>query len=346
MRIIVAAHDLGANGATMALLDLADYLTATGHSVTVVTPEKITGPNPYIKDRFNKIGAKFLTVFNWIDFDLLITNPVFSYKIILDCKGMLPTIGWIHEAWVGVESALQNADIVRALRSADRLVFPTTFAADAYRSFLHGYRAEHIAIIPNAVRDPGDGPAAPKAPGKIRVVFVGSFYPRKRPGDLVKAIILLNNPAVECVFVGDIFRLEPDIELLLEQHPHIFTRTGPLSVNDVRAVYRSADIFCLPSSDESFGIASLEAASHKIPVILSDLGCYAGLWTHDRNCLMHQVGDVELLNVLLQALILSPTMRHRLGSEGKKTARSFSHERFNALFGLAIHDAMRQRDGR
>lgn len=345
MRIIVAAHDLGSNGATIGILDLVRYLTAAGHSVSVVIPPDMVGTNPYIEEQFSQAGAAFLTSFIYRDYDLLIANPIFSHKIILDCTGALPIIGWVHEAWAGVELALSNIDVIRALRCTDRLVFPTGFAADGYRSFLLGYAPNHISIIPYAIREPGDGPAAPKAQGKTRIVFVGSFYPRKRPGDLVKAVLSLNNPSVECVFIGDIFRLEPDIEAAVEQNPHIFTRTGPLPVGDVQALYRSADIFCLPSNDESFGIANFEAASHKIPVVLSDLDCYAGLWAHDRNCLMHQIGNVELLNMLLQALILSPAMRQRLGHEGAKTARLFSHERFSALFGVAIHDTLRQRAG-
>ena len=79
---------------------------------------------------------------------------------------------------------------------------------------------------------------------------------------------------------------------------------------------------------------------HGIPVILSDLDCYAGAWRHGINCLMQPVGDVGLLNFNLQALIASADLRNRIGKEGKKLVRKFTRKRFTALFDVALDDAI------
>lgn len=345
MNILFATHDFGVNGATVALLDAVRHVIGLGHAVSLITSRNVHDNPSGMMDEFLKLGARVVKSADIKKCDLLIANPLFSPNVILGAHGHVPILGWIHEGWAGVQMARRKPEIAQALLKVNRLIFPTASAAGNFRSFLPGFPAEQISIIPYAIRAAELGDAQPcdvrpQPDGKIRIAFVGSFGGRKRPGDLARAVLNLRDPRVVCCFVGEVHQGDDEVERLVLDNPGIFTRTGAVSQSEVQQIYRSTDIFCLPSSDESFGIAALEAAAHKIPVVLSDLECYEGLWRHGRNCLIHPVGDVRLLNAYLKVLIDAPDMRARLGASGAKIARMYSHKRFNALFEMAMDDTL------
>ena len=70
--------------------------------------------------------------------------------------------------------------------------------------------------------------------------------------------------------------LDPPGDEIVRGNRQRFLVTGGQSPDDVNAWYRSADIFSLPSGDESMLIAPIEAAHHGLPVVLTDLDCYEG----------------------------------------------------------------------
>lgn len=56
-----------------------------------------------------------------------------------------------------------------------------------------------------------------------------------------------------------------------------------------------ADVFLLPSSEESFGLAALEALSCETPVVGSTVGGIPEVVDHNINGFLHPVGDVEAM---------------------------------------------------
>jgi N-acetyl-alpha-D-glucosaminyl L-malate synthase BshA len=57
----------------------------------------------------------------------------------------------------------------------------------------------------------------------------------------------------------------------------------------------AADVFLLPSEQESFGLAALEAMSCGIPVVASDIGGVPELVTHGETGFLAPVGDVQAM---------------------------------------------------
>ncbi len=342
MRVLLVTHALDTTGATASLLDAATCLTAVGHRVAVLMGENLPAEKLGQLHGFTEAGIAVIHGFTLDQFDVLVANPLFSAEIILKVAGHLPIMGWIHEGMAGIRMILKQPDALKALHRTNGLVFQTRHGAELYHSLLVGYPVDQISAVPCAVPMPvpAAGPVASKPAGKIRIVYLGSVYPRKRPSDLVNAVKGLNNPAVECLFIGEPYTMAPEIETLMVQSPAMFQRTGRLSEADKEAVMRSADIFCLPSEDETFGISPLEAGHYGLAVLLSNLPCYEDMWVHGRNCLLHPVGDITLLNINLQALILAPELRATLGAEAQRLARKFTKKRFGALFEVAINDAM------
>jgi glycosyltransferase involved in cell wall biosynthesis len=60
-------------------------------------------------------------------------------------------------------------------------------------------------------------------------------------------------------------------ELKIEAQVSFLGESGPLSQEDVRSLYVSADALFFPSTGEGFGLPLLEAQAHRLPIFCSDL---------------------------------------------------------------------------
>jgi glycosyltransferase involved in cell wall biosynthesis len=102
----------------------------------------------------------------------------------------------------------------------------------------------------------------------------------------------------------------------------------------------SCDVLVSGSSDETQGLTPLEAGLLGLPVALTDLPCYAGIWRHGHNALLAPVGDVPLLGWHLKALTNDTALAHRLGQAAHATALHFSWADFLARFDAAVFEAL------
>jgi 1,2-diacylglycerol-3-alpha-glucose alpha-1,2-galactosyltransferase len=109
------------------------------------------------------------------------------------------------------------------------------------------------------------------------VIGNGQVQPRKRIDTFVAAAKAL--PNVRFVWVGGIpfkklaAESGPMAEVM-RKHPRNMTFTGQIEREDAIAYYHAADLFFLPSAQETFGIVIVEAAAAGLPVLLRDLEQY------------------------------------------------------------------------
>lgn len=109
------------------------------------------------------------------------------------------------------------------------------------------------------------------------VLGSGQVQPRKRLDSFVVAAQEL--PKLLFVWVGGIpFKgLAADssaMERLMRDHPANVMFPGLLPREQVVDYYRAADVFFLPSNQETFGIVIVEAAAAGLPVVLRDIEQY------------------------------------------------------------------------
>jgi 1,2-diacylglycerol-3-alpha-glucose alpha-1,2-galactosyltransferase len=109
------------------------------------------------------------------------------------------------------------------------------------------------------------------------VVGVGQVQPRKRVDLYQKAAKEL--PDVQFYWVGGMpfKRLAADhgaMQRMMDHPPANLHVTGVIPREEVRDYYWAADLFWLPSVQETFGIVIVEAAAAGLPVLLRDLEQY------------------------------------------------------------------------
>lgn len=155
----------------------------------------------------------------------------------------------------------------RGYRAADLVVATTEADADVYRGL--GVPADRVRVcpLPTPAPGPGDGDALRRRHGVAGplVLFLGVRRPYKGIAALVRAAGLLAGriPEARVAIVGP----GPP----LPSPPPTVLDVGAVSDADRSAWLRAADVVCLPSAQESFGLAVSEAWSVGTPVVTSDI---------------------------------------------------------------------------
>jgi N-acetyl-alpha-D-glucosaminyl L-malate synthase BshA len=216
-----------------------------------------------------------------------------------------------------------------ALRDSDGVTAVSRSLADETReTFRHD---GHIEVIPNFV-DPerfcpgagGDSRGRFAAPDEKLLAHVSNFRPVKNPTDVVRVFArVAAEVRARLVMVGD----GPEVSLSRELAYELgvgdrarFLGETP----DVARVLACADLFLLPSSQESFGLAALEAMACGVPVIATRVGGLPEVVSDGETGFLFGPGDVDGMADSAVKLLGSEQDMRRMGD----AARARAIERF------------------
>ena len=201
--------------------------------------------------------------------------------------------------------------------------------SSAARHFISTYFPGEYRIIPNGVDVDFFANAKPLPEyrdGKTNILFVGRLEPRKGALYLVRAYAKLKqrHPETRLIVVGRGPELSDLREFVHEERVADVLFAGRVSDIDKARFYKTADIFCAPSTgQESFGVVLLEAMAAGTAAIASDIHGYKKVIQRNVSGLLVEPKDVEALCTALERLMNEPDLRTRLGSAGSARAREF-----------------------
>jgi glycosyltransferase involved in cell wall biosynthesis len=95
--------------------------------------------------------------------------------------------------------------------------------------------------------------------------MVGNDFLRKGTHYLIEAFRLINEPSARLKIRGGV----PTEYARRIQDPRI-EFVAPVTNSRLAALYRWANVFCLPSIDEGFGLVTLEALSYGLPLVVTE----------------------------------------------------------------------------
>ena len=141
-------------------------------------------------------------------------------------------------------------------------------------------------------------------------------------------VVVDSYPEVRLIVIGggpELPRLRSlSSELALDEH---VTFRGPVARNrDVRAAYSEADLFCLPSRQEGFGIVFVEAMAAGLAIVAARAGATPEVVEHARTGLLVSPSDPGALASALMRLLASPEERRTLGAAGTRAAERYRLE--------------------
>lgn len=102
------------------------------------------------------------------------------------------------------------------------------------------------------------------------------------------------------------------------------TFLGPLYGEDLAAAYASADLFVLPSSTETLGLAAIEAMASGLPVVGARRGGIPYIVTEGETGLLFDPDTPDDLPRQLRLLVESHAERARMGRAGRLRAAAWS----------------------
>lgn len=203
-----------------------------------------------------------------------------------------------------------------------------------------------IEVIPNFVdpeRFSGRVPRCAKSlfatKGERIVMHVSNFRPVKRIEDVISIFALINAEIPsKLLMVGD----GPLMSMALRTTEKLGVSSDTLFLgkqNDVAGLLSTADIFLLPSENESFGLSALEAMSCQVPVIGTNAGGLPEVVEHGRTGWLAEVGDVESMAERGKQLLTD----HRLREEMGQSARQVVLERYHQDKIVAMYEEYYER---
>ena len=172
----------------------------------------------------------------------------------------------------------------------------------------------------------------------LRILFVGGDLFRKGGETLVKAFRQLQAGKAELSMVTH-------SEFRPGEGIHIHRNLQPNS-QELLALYRSSDVFVLPSNAEAFGIAAIEASAAGLPVIVTQVGGLSDIVVDGETGFIIQPQDDQALADRLRQLILHPDLRWRMGRAARARAENLFDAQKNAKKILEIlHETVCAKDG-
>jgi glycosyltransferase involved in cell wall biosynthesis len=177
---------------------------------------------------------------------------------------------------------------------------------------------ERAVVIPPGVDTTRWTPGGDRREDRVRYLFVGGDFERKGGAALLRAFAKLPADQAELTLVTKSpVAPAPSVRVVDDLGP-----------NDPRLIelYRSSDVFVLPSRSETFGIAAVEAIASGLPVVATDVGGLPDIVVDGETGFTVPPGDVDALAAQLIQLHDSAALRRRLGEAAHRRAI----ERFDA----------------
>jgi glycogen(starch) synthase len=307
---------------------------AAGRPATIRGPAADPGGN-YAGDLFTEIeryAALGCAIAAEEDFDLVHAHDwmTFPAGIAAAAQTGKPLIVHVHSTEFdrsGLNINQRIYDIERAGMHAASKIIAVSHLTRSIILRHYGVDPRKVEVVYNAIDDNGDESKPPMSPitrdEKI-VLFLGRITMQKGPEYFLAAakrvLEVMDNVRFVMAGSGDMIRRM--IELAAEMgigHKVLFT--GFLRGNDVRRVFRMADLYVMPSVSEPFGLTPLEALSNDVPVLISKQSGVAEVLKH---ALKVDFWDVDEMANKIIAVLRHPPLQATLRDHGSFEVKHFS----------------------
>lgn len=274
------------------MLSSADVVK--GHGVLSAYLEQVNLVKYGLEDSYNVNINKFklcdITHYHTIDFKFFIS--IFFAKF----KGT--TVAYVHFVPETIDDSLKLPYIVKKIfyryiirfyKSVDHLVVVNAYFIDILKKY--NIDESKISYIPNFVSEENfhkvDRKLIPDLKGKFNipenkfvVLGVGQVQTRKGILDFIEVAKKL--PDIEFIWAGgfsfgSITDGYKELKKIVECPPQNVKFLGIVDRKDMNNLYNCADLMFLPSFNELFPMAIIEAMALKLPVLLRDVDIYENI---------------------------------------------------------------------
>ncbi|ALW88747.1 N-acetyl-alpha-D-glucosaminyl L-malate synthase BshA [Deinococcus actinosclerus] len=355
MKVAVLCH-ASAGGSGVVATELGLQVARAGHEVHFVgaaQPFRLTGQRCVSGPYFHQVGGYAYALFDQPYPELAAANTLTEViqeygvelshahyaiphataaihaKAITGRSRVITTLHGTDVTLVGLEPAFRSTTR-HAIERSDHVTAVSHYLA-AHTLEVFGVERE-IEVIHNfvdsdrfvRVTDPAVR-ARFAHPDEALLVHVSNFRPVKRAADVVEvfARVASEIPA-RLLMIGDGPERAKAMELA--QSLGVIGRTHFLgSFPDVETVLGISDLFLLPSQQESFGLAALEAMSCEVPVVASRAGGIPEVVQDGVTGFLADVGDVDTMADRALRVLRNRELYLSMGQAGRQAAAGPFH---------------------
>jgi N-acetyl-alpha-D-glucosaminyl L-malate synthase BshA len=281
-------------------LDLLHVHYAIPHAVSALLAKEILGGGP-----------KLVVTLHGTDITVVGADPAF-----------LPVVRW------ALEKAEAVTAVSQALAEQTKEVIGTTRPIEVIPNFVDTHRCDPALQAAYRKRLSPDG--APV------LVHASNFRPVKRVLDVVDIFRRVHR-VLPChlAMIGD-GPDRPSAERAVRQWGLAAWVDFLGNVSPVEGVLGAGDLFLLPSQEESFGLAALEAMACGVPVVASAVGGLPEVVVQGRGGFLFPLGDVEAMAQKVLELLQQPQELARQKALARARAQVFAQDqvvsRYEALY--------------
>jgi glycosyltransferase involved in cell wall biosynthesis len=234
----------------------------------------------------------------------------------------IPLLATIHSTEHGRRKGI-HSDYQRMIHQTEswlaneawRVICCSKYMAEQV-SQLFNIPVSRIDIIPNGVNLDQYSTITPSPtfkrqyshPHEKLALYVGRLVYEKGVSVLVDAVNLVQQQTnTKFIIVGDGYmrdRLVDQAQRVRAMNKIFFT--GFLDEENVKKLYRVADVFIIPSLYEPFGIVALEGMASGVPVVASSVGGLAEIITHDQTGVLVHPNNPESLAWGINRVLTDP----------------------------------------
>jgi glycosyltransferase involved in cell wall biosynthesis len=359
MRLLVVTHEYPPlpGGAGVGVRHLAERLAARGHPVTVLTagprgapereggvavvrvgcgarPGRPAGPRVWLgflaraPGRIREMAERFapdgIASFFPVAAGLAVARAGCAAPHVTSFVGADihdPTRRWVAADTNPVIRGLT----ARALRHAAAVTAGSSDMVRRIEATFPGCRVRRLPLGVPPLRAPGATRADLDLPDDAFVIVTVCRLVRRKRLDLLIAAVARLDPTARLVVVGD----GPAAPALRAQAARLGIAArvrfaGHVDEARKAAYLASADVFCLPSAHEAFGLAIVEALGLGTPVVTTNRGGQPDIVRDGIEGLLVDPGDVEALRARLARLRHEPATRARMRAAASERARAFT----------------------
>lgn len=303
------------------------------HGESITSASQLMGSSHYRSDMYSEVHRYAAIAAELAEnehFDIVHAHDWMTYPagIAVAAMSEKPLIVHVHSTEFDRSGEHVNQMIYdieqKGMEQADKVIAVSHFT----RSIIigrYGISGDKVEVVHNGVERNGNNDWALSETGidkdeKI-VLFLGRITMQKGPEYFLhaakKVLELMDNVKFVMAGSGDMMHhaIEMAAELGIGQKV-LFT--GFLQGEDVRKIYKMADVYVMPSVSEPFGIAPLEALDNDVPVIISKQSGVSEVLMH---ALKVDFWDVDEIANKIVAVLKYPPLQETLASHGNFEVR-------------------------
>ena len=174
------------------------------------------------------------------------------------------------------------------------------------------------------------------------LIHVSNLRPVKRIEDVLEIFKdVEKHVKSKLIIIGE----GPDMEKVnefLEENPHLISKIRLLrKVNDLYRILQLSDLFLLPSEQESFGLAALEAMAANTPVISSNAGGIPEVNIQGETGYLAEIGNVKAMSNYAIKLLSNDDLLQEMKNNAKKQAIKFDLKNILPLYEQMYDETLR-----